>query len=271
MTDDLGAGRGRRPREAVGLRVRRRRPLRRHRGGHDRARGVGVRGVRRHPGRGAGPRPGLQAGRRRRHRPEHRRHGRLLAPGVAARRLRRGHRGPLRRADPGRAAPARDRLPRAALRRADGHARRAQAGRVQHPLRRPRQPGRAAPADVGPRRAAGRGGRRRAGQRADLRRRRPRSSWSPPPRATRPRPAPATSSRASTAAQAVEGATVLCAGRRPPTPRAGSSPPGGGCSRSSGQGPDVAAARARAYEALGHLSWPGMHHRTDIAREVSSP
>ena len=32
-----------------------------------------------------------------------------------------------------------------------------------------------------------------------------------------------------------------------------------------GRGPDVAAARARAYEALGHLRWPGLHHRGDIA------
>jgi phosphoribosylamine--glycine ligase len=37
-----------------------------------------------------------------------------------------------------------------------------------------------------------------------------------------------------------------------------------------GRGPDVSTARARAYEALGHLSWPGMHHRTDIAREVTT-
>ncbi|HEX4868226.1 MAG TPA: phosphoribosylamine--glycine ligase [Acidimicrobiales bacterium] len=32
-----------------------------------------------------------------------------------------------------------------------------------------------------------------------------------------------------------------------------------------GRGPDIAAARAVAYEAIGKLSWPGMHHRTDIA------
>ena len=30
-------------------------------------------------------------------------------------------------------------------------------------------------------------------------------------------------------------------------------------------GPTVAAARARAYEAVARISWPGMHHRTDIA------
>ena len=37
-----------------------------------------------------------------------------------------------------------------------------------------------------------------------------------------------------------------------------------------GRGRDLAAARARAYSALGHLSWPGRHHRTDIAKEVTS-
>jgi phosphoribosylamine--glycine ligase len=37
-----------------------------------------------------------------------------------------------------------------------------------------------------------------------------------------------------------------------------------------GRAPDVTTARARAYEALGHVSWPGLHHRTDIASEVTS-
>lgn len=32
-----------------------------------------------------------------------------------------------------------------------------------------------------------------------------------------------------------------------------------------GTGPDVATARTRAYEAVSHISWPGAHHRTDIA------
>jgi len=32
-----------------------------------------------------------------------------------------------------------------------------------------------------------------------------------------------------------------------------------------GRGADPAQARDRAYEAIGHISWPGMHHRTDIA------
>lgn len=34
-----------------------------------------------------------------------------------------------------------------------------------------------------------------------------------------------------------------------------------------GRGPDVAAARDRAYRALRHISWPGMHHRTDIGAD----
>jgi phosphoribosylamine--glycine ligase len=37
-----------------------------------------------------------------------------------------------------------------------------------------------------------------------------------------------------------------------------------------GRGPDLAAARSIAYEALGHLRWPGIHHRTDIAREIQA-
>jgi phosphoribosylamine--glycine ligase len=32
-----------------------------------------------------------------------------------------------------------------------------------------------------------------------------------------------------------------------------------------GRGPDVATARSRAYEAIACVSWPGMHHRSDIA------
>ena len=37
-----------------------------------------------------------------------------------------------------------------------------------------------------------------------------------------------------------------------------------------GRGPDVAAARAVAYATLGEIRWPGMHHRTDIAQEITS-
>jgi phosphoribosylamine--glycine ligase len=65
-------------------------------------------------------------------------------------------------------------------------------------------------------------------------------------------------------AQAVEGATVFCAG-------VGAGPggelvtAGGRVLSVTGQGADLGEARRRAYEAVGHLSWPGMHHRRDIA------
>ena len=36
----------------------------------------------------------------------------------------------------------------------------------------------------------------------------------------------------------------------------------------TGQGATVAEARDRAYAAVGMISWPGMHHRTDIAGTV---
>ena len=42
-----------------------------------------------------------------------------------------------------------------------------------------------------------------------------------------------------------------------------------------GTGPDVAVGPERAYEAVDAISWPGMHHRTDIAasasKETASP
>ena len=66
------------------------------------------------------------------------------------------------------------------------------------------------------------------------------------------------------AARAVEGATVLLAGVG--ADDAGRLvTKGGRVSNVIGQGSDLATARARAYESLGHLSWPGLHARTDIA------
>lgn len=66
------------------------------------------------------------------------------------------------------------------------------------------------------------------------------------------------------AAAAVEGATVLAAGVGE---RDGVLVTAGGrVLNVVGRGPDAAAARAVAYEALGHVHWPGMHHRTDIAQ-----
>lgn len=66
------------------------------------------------------------------------------------------------------------------------------------------------------------------------------------------------------AARAVEGVEVLCAGvARDADGRLVTA--GGRVLDIVGRGPDTATARARAYEAAGHISWPGMHHRTDIA------
>jgi phosphoribosylamine--glycine ligase len=37
----------------------------------------------------------------------------------------------------------------------------------------------------------------------------------------------------------------------------------------TGTGPTVGAARDQAYQAAALVSWPGLYHRTDIAREAS--
>ena len=66
------------------------------------------------------------------------------------------------------------------------------------------------------------------------------------------------------AAQAVPGVTVFGAGVKADADGALVTA-GGRVLNVVGRGPDVAAARARAYEAVGLISWPGMHHRTDIA------
>ncbi|HET8618379.1 MAG TPA: phosphoribosylamine--glycine ligase [Acidimicrobiales bacterium] len=65
------------------------------------------------------------------------------------------------------------------------------------------------------------------------------------------------------------GATVFCAGVA-----AGEDgrlvTAGGRVLAVTGYGPTVAAARDHAYRAAGRISWPGLHHRTDIAREAAS-
>jgi phosphoribosylamine--glycine ligase len=38
-----------------------------------------------------------------------------------------------------------------------------------------------------------------------------------------------------------------------------------------GTGPDLATARTRAYDAVSRISWFGMHHRSDIAKEAARP
>lgn len=66
------------------------------------------------------------------------------------------------------------------------------------------------------------------------------------------------------AARSVSGVTVLAAGVK--ADATGRLITGGGrVLNVVGRGPDPATARARAYEAIGLLSWPGLHHRTDIA------
>ena len=103
--------------------------------------------------------PGPQAHRRGRHRPEHRRDGRLRA-GAGPVRGRRAA-GDVRAAGPRPPRRRRHAVRRRALRRADADRRRAAARRVQRPLRRPRGPGRAAAAAHRPRRVAARRDERR--------------------------------------------------------------------------------------------------------------
>jgi phosphoribosylamine--glycine ligase len=69
------------------------------------------------------------------------------------------------------------------------------------------------------------------------------------------------------AARAVDGASVLCAGVDVDADDHLVTA-GGRVLDIVGRGPDVMAARAVAYEALRHLSWRGLHHRTDIAGEI---
>ena len=71
------------------------------------------------------------------------------------------------------------------------------------------------------------------------------------------------------AARAIEGVTVFCAGvaadpSRPDDPDALVTA-GGRVLAVTGEGPDIASARARAYEAVGCIHFEGMQVRTDIA------
>ena len=71
-------------------------------------------------------------------------------------------------------------------------------------------------------------------------------------------------------AAVVGGVDVLCAGVA--TGPDGLVTAGGRVLEVVGRGPDLRTARARAYEAVGRLSWPGLHHRSDIAqKETSTP
>lgn len=71
-------------------------------------------------------------------------------------------------------------------------------------------------------------------------------------------------------AQAVDGVTVFCAGVG--ADDAGRLITAGGRVLAvTGRGDDLVAARARAYEAVSRLSWPGMHHRHDIGSDLQPP
>jgi phosphoribosylamine--glycine ligase len=64
------------------------------------------------------------------------------------------------------------------------------------------------------------------------------------------------------------GATVFCAGVGA-GPDGGLVTAGGRVLAVTAEGPSVGEARARAYAAAGHISWPGLQFRTDIALAAS--
>ncbi|HXH57532.1 phosphoribosylamine--glycine ligase [Iamia sp.] len=66
------------------------------------------------------------------------------------------------------------------------------------------------------------------------------------------------------AARAIDGAEVLCAGVALDD-EGHLITDGGRVLNVVGRGPDSATARRRAYEAMACISWPGLHHRADIA------
>jgi phosphoribosylamine--glycine ligase len=61
-------------------------------------------------------------------------------------------------------------------------------------------------------------------------------------------------------AERIQGVTVFCAGVGP-----GMTTKGGRILNVTAVAPTIGEARSRAYEAVGRITWPGMHHRTDIA------
>ncbi len=69
------------------------------------------------------------------------------------------------------------------------------------------------------------------------------------------------------AASAVDGVTVFVAGVTGDRERLVTA--GGRVLAVTGQGPTVAEAQTRAYEAVSRLSWPGMQYRTDIASSLT--
>ncbi len=69
-------------------------------------------------------------------------------------------------------------------------------------------------------------------------------------------------------ARAIDGVEVFCAGVGADD-RGRLVTAGGRVLAVTGLGDDLAAARSRAYDAVGRLSWPGMHHRRDIAADAA--
>jgi phosphoribosylamine--glycine ligase len=67
-------------------------------------------------------------------------------------------------------------------------------------------------------------------------------------------------------ASALDGVTVFHAGTKAAAGRITTN--GGRVLTVSGVGPDIAAARDRAYEAAALISWPGLHYRRDIAAQA---
>ena len=209
-------------------------------------RGLALLHQRRRPRGAALPRPGLQAPRGRRRRAEHRRHGRVLAAALARRRASATRR--LRRAGARHASPSpcwTGSRPRA--RRSSGcstagsssTAPRHPGDRVQRPLRRPRDAGRAAPARDPALRAAARRGHaaRSTPCRAPL------LAGCGGPRRARQRglpraPAPAAPSRGVDDADALPGVTVVHAATARDR-RTACWPPAAACSPSSAPAPTV--------------------------------
>ena len=213
--------------------------------------------------------------------PEHRRHGRLLAAALARRRVRlgagvrrRGHRDDR----PAHRAPARRRghaLRRPALLRAHPHVEGHPRHRVQRPLRRPRDAGRAAPPRDAARRTAVRG-RHRHARRARapglLRRRRGHRRASP----ARTTPSRPITGRILTGSRMPHPSTACTSPTRPPPtaprapmPRASSSPRAAACSASWPSVP-TSARRAPAPTTPSAASGSrAAQFRTDIAAKVA--
>ena len=203
--------------------------------------------------------------------PEHRRHGRLLAAAGPGRRGGRGDPRDRPPADPGRDGPPRHPVPRLPVRGPDAHGRRPGAARDQRPPRRPGGAGDPAArrrlpwarCSSPPRRGRLPGGRPAAGPGAA---RAPPSASCWPPRAIPATRGAATRSTAWTR-PAAAGALVFHAGHGGAAgPTAASGRTAAGCSRWSGAGADLGAARDAAERAADAITWDGLQRRHDIAR-----